>query len=361
MKDWIHKLSQFTSAVDSVVDEVRGQVAYTLGIEDPIRILPYRGYGTLDNLLVKGRVLKDEGIKLKEEGASVFENLCNMYKRFATDEVPNALLKVRLDTIEKEVVTDKEGFFNLEVQLNERLAEPIEWCPVDISLINPEPDGNAVLGQAEVLIVGERASFGVISDIDDTIVHTAATDLLKMIKIVYLGNAESRKPFDQVAEFYQALQQGKKEGKTNPIFYVSSSAWNMYDVFVRFMELNGIPKGPIFLKDVELSLEKIFAFKHEVHKLEQIEPIFKRFPHLPFLLIGDSGQKDPEIYTTLIEQYPDQILGIMIRDVVPGNAQRRHEIEQLTAKIATYGCELFMFKETREAIAYATRQGWVAA
>lgn len=361
MKDWIHAFDRFTRAIDHAVDEVRGQVAHALGIEDPIRILPYRGYGTPKNLLIKGRVLKDEGIKLREQNASVFENLWNMYRRFATDEVPNALLKVRLDTIEREVITNKEGFFNIEVHLAEGLAHPIQWCPVDISLIEPEPKGDAVLDRAEVLIVGEQASFGIISDIDDTIVHTAATDLLKMIQIVYLGNAESRKPFNGVADFYSALQRGQVGENSNPIFYVSSSAWNMYDVFVRFMELNGIPKGPIFLKDVEFSLEKLIAFKHEVHKLSQIQPIFERFPQLPFLLIGDSGQKDPEIYTTLLEQYPDRVLGILIRDVVPDDAQRHHELEQLATKAATYGKELFTFNETQDAIAYAIHQGWVAA
>ena len=96
MGNWLQTLSQITSYIDRYVDKARGQIASILGIEDPFRILPYWGYGTPQKLLVKGRVLKDEGIKLKEKDPSLIENIWNMYKRFATDEVPNARVEVNL-------------------------------------------------------------------------------------------------------------------------------------------------------------------------------------------------------------------------------------------------------------------------
>ncbi|MGF1522270.1 MAG: App1 family protein [Leptolyngbyaceae cyanobacterium] len=358
MKDWLRTLSQVTSSIDRCVDKTRGQVAQALGIEDPINILPYWGYGTPRNLLVKGRVLQDEGIKLKEEDPSLLENIWNMYKRFATDEIPDACIRVSIGELHREVTTNKEGFFELEFQVEQDLEEDKLWQPVDLSLLHPQTPGKDTLSQAEVMVVREGARFGVISDIDDTIVHTAATDLLKMIRIVYLGSAESRRPFDGVAEFYQALQRGKEQ-ESNPIFYVSSSAWNMYDVFARFMVLNGIPKGPLFLKDIEFDLEKLLSFKHEVHKLEQIQPIFDRFSQLPFILIGDSGQKDAEIYVNLAKQYPNRILGILIRDVVPNNTKRQQELKELAATIAPTNTQFLLFQETQEAIAYAAQEGWI--
>lgn len=191
MQDWLRTLSQVTSSIDRCVDKARGQIAHVLGIEDPFRILPYWGYGTPQNLLVKGRVLKDEGIKLKEKDPSLLENVWNMYKRFATDEVPNARIQVRLGGLDQEVTTNKEGFFELEFQVEQALDPDQFWQPVELSLLHPEASGNDVLSKAEVMVVRENARFGVISDIDDTIVHTAATDMLKMIRIVYLGNAES--------------------------------------------------------------------------------------------------------------------------------------------------------------------------
>lgn len=353
-------MSRITSRLDRCVDAARGKAAETLGIEDPIRILPYWGYGTADSLLVRGRVLQDEGIKLKEENPSFWENVWNMYRRFATDEVHDARLRVSLGDVHKEVLTNSEGFFELEIQPESPLDGDILWQPLDVSLLSPATEGKSTLDQSEVLVVRDNASFGVISDIDDTIVHTAATDLLKMIRIVYLGSAESRRPFDGVADFYQALQNGKGAGY-NPIFYVSSSAWNMYDVFARFMELNDIPKGPLFLKDVEFDIQQLLSFKHEVHKLEQIQPIFKRYPQLPFILIGDSGQKDVEIYADLVKRYPNRILGILIRDVVPYNTQRQHEIDAIADVIASTNTQFLMFQETQEAIDFAAKQGWILA
>ena len=217
MGNWLQTLSQITSYIDRYVDKARGQIASILGIEDPIRILPYWGYGTPQKLLVKGRVLKDEGIKLKEKDPSLIENIWNMYKRFATDEVPNARVEVNLGESSYEVKTNKEGFFELEFQADLDLEHGQFWLPVKLSLLRSDASENDNLNKAEVMIVREKARFGVISDIDDTIVHTAATDLLKMIRIVYLGNAESRRPFDGVAEFYQALQNGKEQ-ENNPIF-----------------------------------------------------------------------------------------------------------------------------------------------
>ncbi|MEM6839594.1 MAG: phosphatase domain-containing protein [Cyanobacteria bacterium P01_C01_bin.120] len=358
MKDWLQALSQITSSIDHCIDKARGQIAHALGIADPIRILPYWGYGTPQKLLVKGRVLKDEGVKLKEKEPSLIENVWNMYKRFATDEVPNARVKVDLGELHQKVATNKEGFFELEFQVDLDLEHEQLWLPVKLSLLNSDTSEDDTLNKAEVMVVREKARFGVISDIDDTIVHTAATDLLKMIRIVYLGNAESRRPFEGVAEFYQALQKGKEQ-ENNPIFYVSSSAWNMYDVFAQFMTLNKIPKGPLFLKDIELDLVTLFSFDHEAHKVEQIQPIFARFPTLPFILIGDSGQKDAEIYVNLAKQHPERILGILIRDVVPNNAKRQEELKELAKAIASTTTQFFIFRETQEAIAFAAQQGWI--
>lgn len=365
MTDWIQTISSIMSSIDRRVDVVRGHIAAALGIEDPIRVLPYRGYGTQEVLWVKGRVLKDEGIQLREEQAPLWENLVNMYKRFATDEVPNARLKISLRDFQQETVTNREGFFELELTPQNAIESSELWHGIDLSLLEPQPDDrkNPVIDRAEVMVIQEGAQFGVISDIDDTIVHTAATDLLKMIRIVYLGNADSRTPFAGVSTFYQALQKDPfrpHHQAYNPIFYVSSSAWNMYDVFARFMDLNNIPKGPIFLRDIELSLENWLSFQHESHKLEQIQPIFQRLPHLPFLLIGDSGQKDPEIYSYLAKHYPDRVLGILIRDVVPNNLQRQQEIKTIAEAVASYGSELFLFQETQAAIDYAVRKGWIS-
>ncbi|MBD1909684.1 MULTISPECIES: phosphatase domain-containing protein [unclassified Leptolyngbya] len=360
MTDWIRAISQGTATLNDAYDAVKGKITRLLRLEDPIQIMAYRGYGTPEWLFVKGRVLQDQGIKIRETKARLLENVVNMYRRFATDEVPKARLRVSLGDIYQEVVTDREGFFETELRPSSPLESDRLWERIDLELLHPlSKRYGAVRDRGQVLIVREQARFGVISDIDDTIVETAATDLLKMIRIAYLGNAQTRKPFDGVPEFYHGLQRGVSGKEGNPIFYVSSSAWNMYDVFEQFMDIKRIPPGPILLRDIELSLENLLSFKHEIHKIEQIRPIFERFPHLPFILIGDTGQRDAEIYQNLVQTYPDRILGVYLRDVTPNNTARHEILKTIEQTIRDLSCSFLVFQNTQDAIEHAARQGWL--
>jgi phosphatidate phosphatase APP1 len=360
--DLIHQISVAMSRLDALKDDAKRWFVEAFGFpKEPICIMPYRGYGTPERLFLKGRVLKDEGIKLREEHASVLKNLMNMYRRFESDEIPGAHVRAFFGEAQQDVVTDDEGFFQVAFTLSDAPAEGDRfWQPLTLKLLSPLGGHSEPFEvSSEVMVVSEHAQFGVISDIDDTIVHTAATDLLKMIRIAYLGNERTRRPFPGVAEFYHALQQGEGCEKRNPIFYVSSSAWNMYDLFEKFMALNDIPRGPILLRDIELSPENLLSFGHEDHKIEQITPILNTFTHLPFILIGDSGQKDAEIYRQLVEDYPNRILTIYIRDVTPHNQTRHHELEAIAHQVRTRGCDFFLFSETQNAIDHADAQGFL--
>jgi len=360
MTDWIRAFSQLTANINDTYDAVKRSISKKLGWEDPIKIMPYRGYGTPEWVFLKGRVLQDQGVKIREQDAPLWDNLVNMYRRFATDEVPKARVQVSLGDLHPVAVTDREGYFEVEIEPPGGLEGDRLWESVELELMYPlSKRYGAVRDRGEIIIIREQAKFGVISDIDDTIVETAATDLLKMIRIAYLGNAQTRKPFDGVPEFYHRLQRGVSGDEGNPIFYVSSSAWNMYDVFEEFMDIKQIPPGPILLRDIELALDNLLSFQHEAHKIEQIGPIFERFPHLPFILIGDTGQKDAEIYHYLAETYPDRILAIYLRDVTPNNTKRHQELEAIAQSLKDFRCTFTVFQHTQEAINHATEQDWI--
>lgn len=346
--------------VNSAWDQAKGQVGEALGIQDPLRILPYRGYGTPEWIYLKGRVLQEEGIAPRAEDAGILKNLLNMYRRFETDEVPHAKVQLSIGDRQQDIVANEEGYFETELTLEPPLEVGSLWRSVDLKLLAPPPlKQDTVTATGEIITVTPSAQFGVISDIDDTIVYTAANNLFKMIRIAYFGNERSRRLFAGVAPFYQALQQGKKN-EGNPIFYVSSSPWNMYDLFDKFMALNNIPSGPILLRDIELSPANLLSFEHQSHKREQIDPVFKRLPDLPFILIGDSGQKDAEIYSQIVQDYPNRILGVYIRDVVPRDEERRQQLEAIAQTIRSAGVEFVLFAETAAAADHAISQGWIA-
>jgi len=136
-----------------------------------------------------------------------------------------------------------------------------------------------------------------------------------MSRVVFLNNARTRLPFAGVSEFYQSLQLGRNGKRNNPFFYVSSSPWNLYDLLKDFLDLNQIPAGPLLLRDFGLMQNKFVGTGHMGHKFKEIQNILLTYPELNFVLIGDSGQEDANIYREVVKQFPTRILAIYIRDV----------------------------------------------
>jgi phosphatidate phosphatase APP1 len=218
------------------------------------------------------------------------------------------------------------------------------------------PEAEAAV--AKVLVPLPEAQFGIISDIDDTITFSSATNYLRMAKIVFLGTAYSRLPFKGVASFYRGLEKGTVGRPVNPFFYVSSSPWNLYDVLRDLFEYRSIPAGPLLLQDYGIDLTKLIHDSHHDHKLRSIKDVFDKYPHLRFLLIGDSGQADPEIYREIVRLYPDRVLAVYIRDVTHP-PERDEAVRKLAAEIEPARCHLILAEETDAVAEDALKHGWI--
>jgi phosphatidate phosphatase APP1 len=310
---------------------------------DRIVILPYLGYGTARRLTVCGRVLEDEGFAPSADTDTRWRNLLRFYKRLESDEVAGAKLRARYLGVIAEGVTDSEGYFKLELEPRGRIG-PGDWQEVELELLEPAP-ASAI---ARVLVPSSRAKLGVISDIDDTIVWSNVTNKLKMILSVALTNAKTRKPFKGVAAFYRALHAG-----VNPVFYVSKSPWNLYEPIVEYLEVQGLPLGPLSLRDFGLRPEK-------QHKEKAITGILDTYPKLKFLLIGDSGEQDPEIYADIVRRYPQRIRAIYIRSVNL-DPMRVAAVENLVKEVAKTGCQLVLAPDSEFAAAHAAAEGLIQA
>lgn len=363
MARWKKVVTRVAHHAEGRFDQLKDRLSQrfgTSGEDAPLCIVPYRGYGTADRLYLKGRVLEDEGIPPASEDDSAWRNLVNTYKRFESDEVPGARLKATFQDAEQVVVTDEEGFFDLWLRPTEPLPTDRLWHEIELELLSPQPEGHrTVQATGYVLVPPPSAQFGVISDVDDTVVKTDATNLLRMGRTVFLGNARTRLPFEGVAAFYSALQAGAQEVAFNPLFYVSSSPWNLYDLLTEFLEIQEIPLGPLMLRDWGISNEEVLPTKHGPHKIKSIRQILDTFTELPFILIGDSGQEDPEIYRDIVQKYPDRILAIYIRDV-SGDPQRSEAILALAEEVLDSGSTLVLAANTLDAATHAVEQGWVA-
>ena len=301
-------------------------------IADPIIILPYLGYGTRNKLTLCGRVLEDEGFRPSADADSRWRNLIRFWKRLESDEVAGARLRAR----GTETATDREGYFHLELEGAFRPG----WHKVPLELISP----SRAKATARVLVPSPKASFGLISDIDDTVVYSNVTRKLRMILAAAFSNARTRKPFKGVAAFYRALHAG-----VNPVFYVSKSPWNLFAPIVEYLEVQGLPQGPVLLRDFGLRSEK-------EHKRKTIEAILNTYPALKFILSGDSGEQDPEIYTDIVRRFPDRIRAIYIRSV---DVRRISAIEKLAREVAKTGCQLVLAPEAETAAAHAAAEGLI--
>lgn len=352
MEKWNKTFTRWIAAIEDKWDELRSDLTRRLQLNDPVQIVPYRTYGTQRRMYIKGRVLEDKKITAAADKDTIFHNLLNMYKRFESDEVPGAMLQVMLEGKPLHVTTDKEGYFVLDLHPENPIIVEELWHSFPVSLVNaPIPFEANLMATAEVMIPPADAEYGVISDIDDTIIKTTATDLLAMSRTTFTNNAKTRLPFAGVSEFYRALQLGRNGKRNNPFFYVSSSPWNLYDLLKDFLDLNNIPAGPLLLRDFGLEAEMVTGSGHLEHKFKEIKQIMESYPHLPFVLIGDSGQEDPSIYREVIKAFPGRILAVYIRDVqLP---ERKTIAVSISESLKEMKVEMVIVENTLEASKHA--------
>lgn len=348
------RVSRLVAGIEQNVDEALFSLRKHLRLSDPLQIVPYRTYGTSRGLYIKGRVLEEKQIRKASASDSLFDNIVSMYRRFESDEVPGVKISVTFQGQKHVVVTDNEGYFVLTLTPEEALPWDDMWFEIDLEVIEaPLPIAGPVKATTQVLVPHPEAEYGIISDIDDTIVHTSATSLLKMSRNTFFKNAHTRLPFAGVAEFYKALQLGRNGKRNNPFFYVSSSPWNLYDLLIDFMDINDIPEGPLLLRDFGIDSNKMGSSDHMGHKFKEIQNILNAYPQLNFVLIGDSGQEDPRIYREVVRKFPGRILAVYIRDVQL--ADREKIALEISRELAVDKVDMVVVDNTVEAAEHAAK------
>ena len=327
----------------------------------PYEIHVYRGFGNGERVLIHGRVLEETEVEAAAATDSAWKNLINVYRRIESDPVPRAQVRIRIAGVEQDLVADNEGFFRAWIELRAPFASHEPWQRVEVKLIAPlRPDQPDVRANGVVRVPSTSSSFGVISDLDDTVIQSRVSNFMQAIRTVMLGNARTRLPFPGVAAFYQALERGGDGARQNPIFYVSSSPWNIHDIIAEFMSVQQIPTGPICLRDWDFDVAALTGHRHRTHKEPLIREILDLYPSLPFILIGDSSQRDPEIYREIIDRYPGRILAIYIRNVDP-DPERLASIRALENDVLAAGSALVLADDTYSAAVHAAEHGWIAA
>ncbi len=328
-----------------------------LGFVKSILIVPFEGFGTAKEILLVGRVIRDNRIGVSSPEDSVWKNIGKMRRRFMSTVIPKVRLKAEFQGEEFFALTDEEGYFEFIIHPSKPVHFGSRWQKIKLTLID-----QVIRNQGEICAYGDvflpvgEIDYGVISDVDDTIIPTGAMRIFEMLKTTFAKNAFTRVPFPGVSAFYKALQKGTDGVESNPFFYVSSSPWNLYDFLHQLLQIHHLPRGPLMLRDIGLSRTELISGSHSEHKLEQIRHILGSYSQFPFLLIGDSGQDDPAIYLQVVKEFPGRIKMIFIRDV---NASKHAFVEKIKEELKSSNVEMLLVKNTLEASKLALEKGFI--
>ena len=353
------KVFRYLGRSANKLDYYRFRLKQRTGLLGQPRILPFRGFGNDKVAILRGLVLEDKGQQLVHDSANRWQNASALFKRYISSETPRVQIRAHFQGQHKTVQTDSEGYFYLSFHVSNlpNVTEP--WDSVRLELLDKVTyNQGPVKANGEILLSGSDNDMGVISDVDDTILVSKATNAYRKLRLMLFHNAQTRLPFEGVAAFYRALHRGYHQERFTPIFYVSSSSWKLYDLLSEFCHVQSIPKGPMLLRDSRLDRFKFTASLHEGHKLAQVKTIMQMYPQKSFILIGDSGQKDPEIYQEVVRNYPDRVKAIYIRDVC--RPHRHEEIAAIARDLkSSDGIEMLLVKNTVEAAEHAASHCWI--
>lgn len=317
---------------------------------------PYRGFANRSEFFLMGQVFRQPAFGHGLRAGSLGRRLCELACRALRRGLGRREVVVEIGGRSFRTRTDRLGYFRLHETLPELAACEGGWQPVGLRL----SDGSCA-AEGEVFVPSREMRRIVISDIDDTIMFTGVFNKAMMMWRLFMQGAESRVAFPGVAALYRALYRGPGGNEGNALIYVSRAPWSLYGTLESFFRLHDIPVGPIlFLREWGLSLQHPLPRRAKEHKAGLIRHILEVYDDLPFVLIGDSGQADPEIYADLVEEHPGRVEAVYIRHVHRA-PERDRAIETLSQKVAEAGSTLLLAADSLAMAREAARHGFIAS
>ncbi|WLQ11718.1 DUF2183 domain-containing protein [Hahella aquimaris] len=295
---------------------------------DPLALILYAGYGSAGKFTLEGRVIEaDEdaaGASIEDGGAT---NLRRNLAQLFNAEQENVEVRVQVGQQHWRVKTDEEGYFRLDGELTD--ATPSGWLQVTAQT------ENAQAAEGAILMAPAENRLGVISDLDDTLMVSEVTAKTSLLKNTFLKNPLQREVVPGASAFIANLIANNTALETSPVFYLSASPRQLYGNISLFLEHNGFPRGVVVAKKVSNESDSEPWLDQAAYKTAHIEGLLQRFPWVSFVLLGDDGERDPEIYWDIQTRFADRIAAVYIRKVSPDPERPVYEGQQdLAAEIA---------------------------
>ncbi|WP_111718928.1 App1 family protein [Homoserinimonas sp. OAct 916] len=272
-------------------------------------VIAYTGYGGATWVRVLGRVLLTRnpraGSRAERKQLKRIDRVRG-WRSFTSVPVGDVLVTVTIDDISFQVKADRGGVIDEELPV---VLKP-GWHTVKMHTVDSE------VSESEVFVVDPATRLGVLSDVDDTVMVTALPRPLVAAWNTFVLDEHARIPTPGMAVFLERLAASHPGA---PVIYLSTGAWNVAPTLTRFLDRNLYPKGALLLTDWGPTHDRLFRSGRE-HKRTNLVRLAREFPNIKWLLIGDDGQKDEEIYGEFAAQHPEHVAAVAIRQLSPGEA-----------------------------------------
>ena len=343
----------FVSGVEGSLTKRRREQKMKSGIFRGMHVEVYRGFVGADDV-AKVRVRVTETPELPGDSRLPYWDVAqaNLH-RHAALRIVDAEVELHIGGHSATEVTDSHGFANFSLPVPDL---PVGWHEAR-AVITPIEDGESASGTGRIVKPSPKAPFLVISDIDDTILLTGLTEGAAMVVRTVLREASERAAIPGMASLYRGLVRGISTGAGNrkpapTFFYVSTGSWSFYPALQEFVQLRGFPLGPMFLTHWGPT-ERCMRRSGAELKRTAIRRLLEAYPGMPFVLIGDSGQRDPLTYEEMAREFPDRVKLILIRQVGDEDDERNTELRSHAETLRAEGIPLHLVPDAATAATIA--------
>lgn len=288
---------------------------------DEVAVTVHHAYGTRHHFVVEGRVAEQRDGRAYRPADSWLANLRRSLGLLHADELKGAPLRLTFGLRTWGLRTDGEGYFALRGDTPPGVAPG--WQPLLVEVV-----GDPARAEARLLVVPDGETLGIISDVDDTVIVTEVGDRSRMLAHTFLENPLQRIPHAGAAALYRSVIARNARPDAAPVIYLTGSPRQLLPAIRTFLEHNDFPAGPIVGKKVTDGDGGDPLLAQEQYKLEHIEAILQDLPDARFVLSGDDGERDPEVYRRVRERHPTRIEAVYIRHVSTDPARPIYEGQQ---------------------------------
>lgn len=269
------------------------------------RAIAYTGYGASDGARILGRILLAPSWRDTQIGKAAEAFLHRRgWRNFVSAATVHSRYTITFGDAVVSGSTDRGGYIDHRVR-DHGLAPG--WRTATITLENGES------AQAPVLIIDKDETFGIVSDLDDTVISTMLPRPMIAAWNSFFRTEAARQAVPGMAAMYRGLLAAHPKA---PIIYLSTGAWNTQGFLRRFLHRHRFPDGPMLLTDWGPTNTGWFRSGME-HKRTALLQLAIDFPNIRWLLVGDDGQHDPEIYGDFAETDPGHVRAVLIRRLNP--------------------------------------------